>query len=174
MRLSRVISIPSILLACFIILIFGARVLLFGPVQNAAQNPQENSSQNQNVTNLNPTDPQETRIPTYDDNIGLAILEKSPFSPTRTKFVRSITPPPRQAQPRAVAAPAPPPPPKTGRLLGILGRGENQRAIIAIDGDPAPLEVRLGENSPLGKIIRIERSKIILEKDNKTIELSMF
>ena len=174
MKPQRLLSALAIFLLGIIMLFMSVRIILSTQTSNLLETKAKTIKQIE-LDNPQVTPPaQIITTPTYQDDMGAGILQKSPFSPQRSKFIRIIAPPRAQARPPRPNRVAPPPPPKTGRLLGILGRGDRKRAILAIDGDPAPLEVKLNEQSPLGKLIRIERSKIILLKDKKEIELSMF
>ncbi len=169
---SRFISPFSIAMLCTIMVLITLRIFLFG--ENPTTAPKKGNGRAQNFQTSDALPTQELLSPDYQDNMGAGILEKSPFSPAREQFVREVAPVRPQKQPRRAVVKPPLSQLKTGKLLGILGRGEFRRAIISIDGDPAPLEVKLGEDSPLGKLTRIERNKIMLQKNDKMIELSLF
>ncbi|MBL4700132.1 MAG: hypothetical protein JKX85_02645 [Phycisphaeraceae bacterium] len=165
-------GLSSVMLALTLLVIL-LRLFLFA----GASTPELSSSREHN--SLKATEPsniqiQPTETLSYDVTSNTKLLEKSPFVLNRSKYVRPAAPLSNTVQPRPSVRIVPPPPPKTGRLLGIFGRGLNKRAIIAVDGNPAPLEVKLGENSPLGTLIRIERSHIALDQNGKTIKLSLF
>lgn len=174
MNFTRLFSAFSISMVFVIAAMIGVRLFLLNNTPNSVKNLGQQNKPSIQLGNQITKPSQILITPTYQDDMGAGILLRSPFSPSRAKFMRVVEPPRPQAQVRRPTRTSQPPRPKTGRLLGILGRGETRRAIIAIDGEAAPLEVKLDEPSPLGKLIRFERSKIILIKGDKEIELSMF